>query len=310
MVIQVENLEKKYGQKTVCSNVSLTVREGEIFGILGPNGAGKTTLIRCIMSVIKTDSGTVKIFQQLMHPGANEVKRNIGFVPQNTALFEELTVYDNIVYFCSLYHKNRKEARWMAEEAMIRLGLEDYRKFSPKKLSGGLQKRLHLACGIAHHPKLLILDELTVGADIQSKVKIIEVIQQLNKEGTSILYGIHYGEEVEELCHRFAIMDRGKVLAVGSKEELVAMISLGESVSMKVEGITSKMVEDMQLIPNIFDIKRKQQIIKMKCKKDKDNINRIISYLQEQGLSYDWIHTELPSLEDVFSEITGRKIRE
>lgn len=310
MVLQVENLCKKYGNKVVLEQINLQVREGEIFGLLGPNGSGKTTMIHCILSLLKFESGSIQIFDQLMYPRANDLKRKLGYVPQNISVFDELTVFDNIYYFCSLYINNMKEALCLTEKAMELTGLVDYRKFYPKKLSGGLLKRLNLACGIAHNPKFVILDEPTISADIHSRNKIMEVIKELQQKGTTIFYATHYGEEVESLCERTAIIDRGKILAVGTKAELKSMISLGERIRVKVENLTDSHKKDIKILPNVYDVGLEQGVLVVKSKRGEDTLVHLMSYLQEQEIAYRWVHTERPTLNDVFLEITGRTLGE
>ncbi|EQB87956.1 hypothetical protein M918_06510 [Clostridium sp. BL8] len=233
MVIKVKNLVKRYNELIALDHLDLEVKEGEIFGLLGPNGSGKTTAINCILSLLKYDKGTIEIYGKPMTPDAYDIKRNIGIIMQNVAVFDELTVYENIDYFCGLYVTDKKKRRELVEEAIDFVGLKDFKKFYPKKLSGGLLRRLNIACGIAHKPKLIILDEPTVAVDPQSRNNILEGIQKLNKEGATIVYTSHYMEEVEEICTRIAIMDKGKIIATGTNEELKSMINSGERLTIE-----------------------------------------------------------------------------
>ena len=226
-VIEIENLVKRYKELVALDHLNLTIREGEVFGLLGPNGSGKTTAINCILALLHFDKGSVKVFGEEMQPDSYDIKRKIGVVLQNVAVFEELTVQENIDYFCSLYVKEKSVRRQYVEEAISFSGLEDFRKFFPKKLSGGLLRRLNIACGIAHKPKLIILDEPTVAVDPQSRNRILEGIQKLNRQGATIIYTSHYMEEVEQICSRIAILDQGRCVASGTKEELKAMIKIG-----------------------------------------------------------------------------------
>ena len=216
MVIQVENLVKRYGDLVALDHFGLQIAEGEIFGLLGPNGSGKTTAINCILSLLKYDKGRVEIFGKPMSPDAYDIKRDIGIVMQNVAVFNELTVQENIDYFCSLYVPDKRKRAPLVEEAVAFTGLGDYRRFLPKKLSGGLLRRLNIACGVAHKPRLIILDEPTVAVDPQSRNAILEGIERLNREGATIVYTSHYMEEVEQLCSRIMIMDKGKAIATGT----------------------------------------------------------------------------------------------
>ena len=198
-MIHIENLVKRYGDLVALNHLNLDIKEGEIFGLLGPNGSGKTTAINCLLSLLKYDKGDIEIFGQKMTPDNYEVKQQIGIVLQNVAVFDELTVYENIDYFCGLYIHDKKRRRELVEEAIQFAGLEDYCKVRPKKLSGGLLRRLNIACGIAHKPRLIILDEPTVAVDPQSRNKILEGIQELNRQGSTIIYNSHYIEEVEQI---------------------------------------------------------------------------------------------------------------
>jgi len=231
MVVKIENLVKRYGDLVALDHFNLEIEEGEVFGLLGPNGSGKSTTINCLLSLLEYDKGTIEVFGKEMTPTSYESKKNIGVIMQNVAVFDELTVYENIDYFCGLYIKDKNERKKLVEEAIEFVELQDYRKFRPKKLSGGLLRRLNIACGIAHKPKLIILDEPTVAVDPQSRNKILEGIQKLNEEGATVIYTSHYMEEVEQICTRIAIMDKGKNIALGTKDELKSMIDLGETIA-------------------------------------------------------------------------------
>lgn len=228
-VVKIENLVKRYKELVALDHLNLKIQEGEIFGLLGPNGSGKTTTINCLLALLSYDKGEIEIFGQPMRPDNYDIKRQIGVVMQNVAVFEELTVKENIDCFCSLYVKDANTRKRYVEEAIAFVGLEDFVNFYPKKLSGGLLRRLNIACGIAHKPKLIILDEPTVAVDPQSRNKILEGIVQLNREGATIIYTSHYMEEVEQICTRIAIMDKGKNIALGTKEELIRLIKKARS---------------------------------------------------------------------------------
>ena len=190
-VVKIENLVKRYKELIALDHFNLEIQKGEIFGLLGPNGSGKTTTINCLLSLLKYDKGSIEIFGQQMTPDNYDVKRRIGIVMQNVAVFEELNVYENIDYFCGLYIKDKTLRRQYVEEAIEFAGLGEFVKFRPKKLSGGLLRRLNIACGIAHKPELIILDEPTVAVDPQSRNRILEGIVELNKKGATIIYTLH-----------------------------------------------------------------------------------------------------------------------
>ena len=206
-VVKIENLVKRYHELIALDHFNLDIKEGEVFGLLGPNGSGKTTTINCLLSLLKYDKGSIQIFGQEMKPDSYELKSQIGVVMQNVAVFDELTVYENIDYFCGLYISDKEKRKKLVEQAIQFVDLEEFRKFYPKKLSGGLLRRLNIACGIAHKPKLIIMDEPTVAVDPQSRNRILEGILELNKEGATIIYTSHYMEEVEQICSRIAIME-------------------------------------------------------------------------------------------------------
>ena len=221
-VLKVKNLVKKYHELTAVDGISFNVKEGEILGLLGPNGSGKSTTINCILSLLKFDSGTITIFDKKMTPSAYNLKAQIGVVFQDVAVFDELTVQENIDYFCGLYIADKNTRAKYVEDAINLVGLNDFRKFRPKKLSGGLLRRLNIACGIAHKPKLIFLDEPTVAVDPQSRNSILDNIKKLRDNGATVIYTTHYMEEVEILCDRVIIIDRGKIIASGTPDELKA----------------------------------------------------------------------------------------
>lgn len=310
MVVKINNLVKRYDKLVAIDHLNLEINEGEIFGLLGPNGSGKSTTINCLLSLLKYDKGVIEIFGKTMKPDAYDIKRDIGVILQNVAVFDELTVYENISYFCSLYIKDRSEVKRLTEEAIKFVALEDYVKFYPKKLSGGLLRRLNIACGIAHKPKLVILDEPTVAVDPQSRNKILEGIKQLNKEGATIIYTTHYMEEVEQLCTRIAIMDKGKVIAMGTKDELKEMISLGEKTTIEIYNMKEEQIEDVRSVANVIDVQYEDNKLIIKSNKGRNNLIHILELLKEKNIHFGQIFTELPTLNDVFLEITGKELRD
>lgn len=310
MVVKVEGLVKRYDKLVALDYLDLQVEEGEIFGLLGPNGSGKTTAINCILSLLRYDKGSIEIFGKKMNPEAYDIKKDIGIIMQNVAVFDELTVYENISYFCSLYVKDKAEIKRLTQEAIEFVGLEEYKKFLPKKLSGGLLRRLNIACGIVHKPKLIILDEPTVAVDPQSRNNILEGIKKLNKEGATIIYTSHYMEEVEQLCSRIAIIDKGRVIAQGTKEELKSMISIGEKISMEVYNINEKQLKDIKNLPNIYSVEYSNNHLEIKSGKGKNNLVAIMEFMANNNISFGKVIIELPTLNDVFLEITGKELRD
>lgn len=310
MIVNVEGLVKRYDKLVALDYLNLKVEEGEIFGLLGPNGSGKTTAINCILSLLKYDKGNIQIFGKTMNPNAYDLKKDIGIIMQNVAVFDELTVYENISYFCSLYIKDRAEVKRLTKEAIEFVALEDYQNFYPKKLSGGLLRRLNIACGIAHKPKLIILDEPTVAVDPQSRNKILEGIMKLNKEGATIIYTSHYMEEVEQICSRIAIIDKGRVIAEGTKDELKSMISIGEKISMEVFDFNEEQCKELRRMPNIYSIDYRENLLEIKSGRGKNNLVSILEYMAQKNIGFGRVITEMPTLNDVFLEITGKELRD
>ena len=219
-IIEVSNLTKEYKNKKAVDNLSFDLYEGEILGLLGPNGSGKSTTINCLLSLLKYQKGSIKIFGEMMQADSYDIKSKIGVIFQDVAVFDELNVYDNINYFCGLYIKDKKTRLKYVEDAIDLVGLGEFKKYYPKQLSGGLLSRLNIACGIAHKPKLIFLDEPTVAVDPQSRNNILDGIKKLRDDGATIIYTTHYMEEVEILCDRIIILDKGKIIAQGTSEEL------------------------------------------------------------------------------------------
>ena len=309
-MIHIENLVKRYGDLIALNHLSLDIQEGEIFGLLGPNGSGKTTAINCLLSLLKYDKGIIEVFGQPMAPDNYQAKQQIGIVLQNVAVFDELTVYENIDYFCGLYVSDKKKRKELVDDAVRFVGLEDYCKMYPKKLSGGLLRRLNIACGIAHKPRLIIMDEPTVAVDPQSRNKILKGIQKLNAQGSTIIYTSHYMEEVEQICTRIAIMDHGRVIASGTSEELKKMIKTGETITVEAIFLEEKHLQDIRNLPHVFDLHYENQILILRCTGAQHNLIRLLNYLQSQDITFGRVFSELPTLNDVFLEITGKQLRD
>ncbi len=310
MVVEVQNLVKRYGSLVALDHFNLSITEGEVFGLLGPNGSGKTTAINCILALLRYDKGNIRVFNKPMSPVSYDIKRNIGVVPQNVAVFDELTVRENIDYFCGLYVQNKAERARLVEEAIDFVGLGDHAKFYPKKLSGGLLRRLNIACGIAHKPKLIIMDEPTVAVDPQSRNNILEGILRLNREGATILYTSHYMEEVERICSRIAIMDKGRIIASGTNGELKAMISTGEKITVESYHLSPVAAEGIKGLHGVTDVEYSENTLLIKSQRGKNNLSSILEYLNGHDIEFGRIYSELPTLNDVFLELTGRELRD
>ena len=220
ILLKVKNLEKNYEEKKVVDNISFEVNNGEVIGLLGANGAGKSTTIKMITGILEKDSGEVIYSDNNISNNYREYQREIGVVPQEIAVYADMSAYDNVKFFCSLYGFKKKELEKRVEEALKFVGLWERRKEAAKNYSGGMKRRLNIACSISHSPKLLIMDEPTVGIDPQSRNNIMEVIKKLNSNGTTVIYVSHYMEEVEALCNRIILMEEGKIIEDCSKEDL------------------------------------------------------------------------------------------
>ena len=309
-VIEVNNLTKKYKGLTAIDNLSFCVNEGEILGLLGPNGSGKSTTINCILSLLNYNNGSIKIFGKEMKPDSYDLKANIGVVFQDVAVFEELTVYDNIDYFCGLYVKDKNLRKKYVEEAIELVGIGEFRKFYPKKLSGGLLRRLNIACGIAHKPKLIFLDEPTVAVDPQSRNNILDGIKKLRDNGATIIYTTHYMEEVEILCDRIIILDKGKILAEGSSDKLKELAKIEEKVTVEVNNLEQSYIDKISKIDTVETVSYNSNILLITYKKGENNLSELMELLKKDGISYNKIYSERPTLNDVFLELTGKELRD
>ena len=309
-VIEVKNLVKDYKKMKAVDDLSFDVKKGEILGLLGPNGSGKTTTMNCILSLLKFNSGSIKIFGKEMKPSEYDIKAKIGVVFQEVAVFEELTVYENLDYFCGLYIKDKKIRKQYIEEAIELVGLEEFKKFYPKQLSGGLLRRLNIACGIAHKPELIFLDEPTVAVDPQSRNNILDGIKKLNEKGATIVYTTHYMEEVEIICDRVIILDKGKLIASGTCDELKELAKIEEKVTVEVSSLDSKYVDEIGKFANVESINYEDDILFIKYQKGKNNFGDLLDYLKRENIKYNKIYSERPTLNDVFLELTGKELRD
>lgn len=309
-VLAINDLVKRYGEYTAVDHFNLHVKKGEILGLLGPNGSGKTTTINCALALLNHDFGTVSIFDQTMSPTAYQVKQKIGVVPQNVAVFNELTVFENIDFFCGLYITDKTVRRQYVNEAIAFVGLQEFTKHYPKELSGGLLRRLNIACGIAHKPEFIIFDEPTVAVDPQSRNKILEGIIALNQQGSTILYTSHYMEEIEKICSRIVIMDNGKEIAQGTKESLKALSKYGEIIIFETYNINDQHLNEIRNFEFVYQADYCDNVLKISCKSSQKNLINLVHYFNENQLDYLSVRNELPTLNDVFLEITGKALRD
>ena len=309
-VIEVRGLVKKYKELTAVDNLDLDVKKGEILGLLGPNGSGKSTTINCILSLLKKDAGSVKIFGEEMSPDAYEIKRRIVVVFQDVAVYDELSVYENIDYFCGLYISDKAERKELVKRAIDLVSLNDFLKFKPKKLSGGLLRRLNIACGIAHRPEIIILDEPTVAVDPQSRNNILEGIKKLNDEGSTIIYTSHYMDEVDFLCDDIVIIDKGKVITKGTSEELKDMITMNEKISFTSKELNDDVITKIKAFEHLLSFENKDGSVKLSFAHGDGYLMNLIKLLDDNGIRYSSLNVEKPSLNDVFLELTGKDLRD
>ncbi len=309
-IVEVKELTKEYKNLKAVNNLSFEVEKGEILGLLGPNGSGKSTTINCILALLNYQKGLIKIFDKPMTPEAYDIKRKIGVIFQDVAVFDELNVYDNIDYFCGLYVSDKQTRKKYVNDAIKLVGLEDFEKFLPKQLSGGLLRRLNIACGIAHKPELIILDEPTVAVDPQSRNNILSGIKKLRDTGATIIYTTHYMEEVEILCDRIIILDKGSVIAQGTIDELKRLAKIEEKVTVEVTDLEEKYVHKISTFKNVESVSYTGTLLLITYKKGKNNLLELMDYLKSEGIKYNKIFSERPSLNDVFLELTGKELRD
>ena len=309
-IVKVDSLVKRYGENIAVDHFSLEVKKGEILGLLGPNGSGKTTTINCILSLLNYDKGSIEVFGQKMSPERFDLKRRIGVVPQNVAVLNALTVEENIDFFCGLYIKDKAERKACIEEALEFTGLTEFRKQKPKKLSGGLLRRLNIACGIAHKPELIFFDEPTFAVDPQSRNAILEGIRKMNEQGSTVIYTSHYMEEVEELCSRIVIMDHGKNEAEGTSQSLKSSLRNRETIRINMPVHEKELLDQIRNINHVYDVRIDEEDVIIKCDGGEHNLVHILTFLSEKQLPFGRVTTELPTLNDVFLEITGKELRD
>jgi len=306
-MLKIENLTKNFGKITALNNISLEINSGEFFGLLGPNGAGKTTLMNHLIGFLKADSGTIKYNDELVKFGDKQIKKKIGYVPQEIALYQELTAYQNLKIFGSLFKLSKKELSTNIDKALELVQLLDRKNSAVKEFSGGMKRRLNLAVSILQSPEVLLCDEPTVGVDPQSRNAIFEMLQQLNKQGITIIYTTHYMEEAERLCNKLAIIDNGQIVASGSLTDLLNTLDRKKTIKIiktaETESLYDKLCEIA--VVNVFDFKY-EIIPNNEFQKD----SQLYTYFEKIGLSSNLIEVSSASLEDVFLHLTGRRIRD
>ncbi|MHB8033787.1 export ABC transporter ATP-binding protein [Clostridium botulinum] len=308
-IVEIKNLEKKFKNNTAVNNINLTVKEGQVFGFLGPNGAGKSTTINMICGLLTPTKGEIFILGKKMDNKAKDLKNNIGIVPQDIAIYEDLTAYENVAFFGGLYGVKGQELKERAKETLEFVGLLDRAKDFPYKFSGGMKRRLNIACALVHQPKLIIMDEPTVGIDPQSRNHILESIKKLNERGCTIIYTSHYIEEVEQLCTDIAIIDKGTIIAKGKKDELVEKYSDLNMVVINTKDSTEVDIKALKSIEGVMDVNVKENTIEI-TNKSSDNLDDIIMYFLNNKIKIKNIENKHSDLETIFLKLTGKKLRD
>ncbi|WP_404452073.1 ABC transporter ATP-binding protein [Virgibacillus necropolis] len=310
-MLETINLSKTFKEKKAVDEVDIYLDEGESVGLLGPNGAGKSTTISMISSLLKPTSGDVKLDGNSMIKNPAEIRKVLGVVPQEIALYEELSAYENLKFFGEIYKVKKDMLEQRIQDMLEMVGLKERQKDLVKTFSGGMKRRVNIAAALLHRPKILILDEPTVGIDPQSRNHILETVRKLNEEQeTTILYTSHYMEEVEQLCNRVYIMDHGKVIASGSKSELLSILSSEDTIQVQLSETSDQLIETIKLFDNVLQVDETNKGIRIISKKGGNILSRLVLAAEKEGIQVTHYQMETPSLEDVFLHLTGKTLRD
>ena len=308
MIVSMTDIVKRFRAHTALDHMNMTIEKGETLGLLGPNGAGKTTAIRVLTGLTAADAGETLLFGQAMRGNATGIKRRFGIVPQDLALYETLSARDNLNYFGRLYGITGAELKKRTAEVFDILGLSDVANKPPKKFSGGMKRRLNIGCAIIHKPELLILDEPTVGIDPQSRNHILSFIEEMNRQGTTVLYTSHYMEEVERVCSRVLIMDMGRVIANGSVEELTKTTVFEETVVIEVRDPAPSLVDNLKNVQGVARCEAENRRFTVTSAAGSQNLSRIIECAAPYAIL--GMEARRHTLEDAFLALTGKKLRD
>lgn len=309
-MIQVQNLEKSYGSLRAVDGISFEVRAGSLYGLLGPNGAGKTTTISCISGLLKPDAGRVLVDGVDLAAEPIAVKSRLGIVPQEAAIYGTLSAYENVAYFGSLHGLSGGDLRSRARAVLEQVGLSVDSRQASRKFSGGMKRRLNLAIGLVHRPKVLLLDEPTVGIDPQARIHILDVVRSIQREGTAVLYTTHYLEEAETLCDRVGIVDHGRILAEGTVEELRRLVGEGTVVSLRGAFRAERVTQVLSGQPDARVLSLEDGAALIAVLGEKGNAADLLSRLLRGGIEVSEISMREPSLQNVFLKLTGRELRD
>jgi ABC-2 type transport system ATP-binding protein len=308
-IIGISHLVKHYGGQPAVRDVSLSIEEGEVFGLLGPNGAGKTTLLSVVSTLLRPTSGTVTVAGFDTQREANRIKALCGFVPQDLALYPTLSAWDNLVFFGQIYGLRGRRLRERVAQVLEAVGLQDRAGDALDTFSGGMKRRVNLAAALVHEPRILFLDEPTVGVDPQSRNRIFETVERLSGQGTTVLYTTHYMEEAERLCDRVAIMDQGQILALGSPEELVGTQG-GGIIEVGLRETGEGIVDRMRVIPAIQSAYLSDHTLSLRARGTNAALAPVINALSDGGAVINSLSILEPNLETVFLNLTGKHLRD
>ncbi|MBZ4223810.1 ABC transporter ATP-binding protein [Bacillus wiedmannii] len=310
-MLVIDHITKSFGKKEIVKNVSFEVKKGETFGLLGPNGAGKSTTISMICGLIPYDSGDIKVGGKSVKEYPLEAKKKIGIVPQDIALYPTLSAKENLIFWGKMYGLNGKVAKERAEEVLAYVGLQDRGKDKIETFSGGMKRRINIGAALMHKPELLIMDEPTVGIDPQSRNHILETVKKLNEKGMTVIYTSHYMEEVEYLCERIAIVDHGKVIALGTKRELCNRLAEGFIVRLQLNRYSTELLQKLKVLSVveriIFDEDNSTIDIGLN---GGESIGTVVSVVVENNAQILKLEVQEPNLEALFLQLTGRSLRD
>ena len=309
-MLEIKTLTKKYGDKVAVDNLSLHIMPGEIYGFIGHNGAGKTTTIKACTGILKFEEGDILIDGVSIKENPLECKRNIAYIPDNPDLYDFMTGMGYLNFIADIFAVPEEVRNDLIDKYADAFEIKDNLGQLISEYSHGMKQKLAIISAWIHEPKLIIMDEPTVAVDPQSRNKILEGIQKLNEQGSTIIYTSHYMEEVEQICTRIAIMDHGRVIAQGTKEELKQMIKTGETITVEAIALEEKNLQDIRTLDHVFDVQYEKQVLVVRCTDARHNLIRLLNYLQSQDISFGRVFSELPTLNDVFLEITGKQLRD
>ncbi|MDJ0497232.1 MAG: ABC transporter ATP-binding protein [Acidimicrobiia bacterium] len=309
-VLECEGLVKAFDDLVAVDGVGFHIAEGETYGLLGPNGAGKTTSISMIAGILESDAGTVTVAGTEITTRTTEGKAKIGYVPQDIAIYPDLSARENLRFFGKLYGLPKQSLDSRIDEVLEVIGLSDRGDDRTEEYSGGMKRRLNIGIGLLHEPTLLILDEPTVGVDPQSRNAILESVEQLGRRGTALLYTTHYMEEAERLCDRVAIIDGGKIRAEGTRRELVELVGQRDTVNLGVVGSAQRLVDALGAVEEIESITSTEGSVEILVEGASSLLPRILDIAQQAGVGISGVEVVEPNLESVFLHLTGKALRD